>query len=54
VSLHTEETVRVFKMSKKEDSATSTAQVAFDFPKVETFPYHSLQYFLHLDDEVYA
>jgi len=34
VSLHTEETVRVFKMSKKEDSGTSTAQVAFDFPKV--------------------
>ena len=34
MSLHTDETVRVFKMSKKGDSVTNTAQVAFDFPKV--------------------
>jgi len=38
VSLHTEETVRVFKLSKKDDSATSSAQVAFDFPQVKVPP----------------
>jgi len=34
VSLNTEESVRVYKLSKKEDTGTVTAQVAFDFTKV--------------------
>jgi len=34
VSLSTDETLRVFKLSKKDDGGSSTAQVAFDFPKV--------------------
>ena len=34
MSLNTEESVRVYKLSKKEDTGTVTAQVAFDFTKV--------------------
>jgi len=34
VSLNTEESVRVYKLSKKEDTGAVTAQVAFDFTKV--------------------
>jgi len=40
VSLSTEETLRVFKLSKKEDGGSNMAQVAFDFPKVS--PPHNL------------
>ena len=34
MSLNTEESVRVFKLSKKEDTNSVTAHVAFDFAKV--------------------
>jgi len=34
VSLHTDQSVRVFKLNKKEDTGTVTANVAFDFPEV--------------------
>jgi len=34
VSLFSGETVRVFKMGKKDDSLTGKIQAAFDFPQV--------------------